>query len=82
MIVICFLISETENVDLIFRLSSEIGSDDKYPLTIFYNETVAVFHVSRDEVSFIQTISSSFPPCTEFSLIILPNFSTKIEFVE
>ncbi|CAK9324500.1 unnamed protein product [Citrullus colocynthis] len=32
------------------RLSpdSEMASD-KYPLTIFYNETVAVFHVSRDE---------------------------------
>ncbi|KAL0547399.1 hypothetical protein IC582_017333 [Cucumis melo] len=39
------------------RLSSEIGSDDKYPLTIFYNETVAVFHVSRDEAKSILTFA-------------------------
>ncbi|XP_022956059.1 protein TIFY 9-like isoform X1 [Cucurbita moschata] len=30
------------------RMSPVIASE-KYPLTIFYNETVSVFHVSRDE---------------------------------
>ncbi|XP_038905062.1 protein TIFY 9-like [Benincasa hispida] len=38
------------------RLSPEIASN-KYPLTIFYNETVAVFHVSREEAKSILTFA-------------------------